>query len=75
MGAAAAQAAAATIAPQPTLYIHGADDGCMGLDAIGPVTDFLSAGSRMVVIEGAGHFAHVERPGEVNEHIIAFLTT
>ena len=27
-------------------------------------------GSEMVVIEGAGHFLHVERPDEVNDHII-----
>jgi pimeloyl-ACP methyl ester carboxylesterase len=73
--AAAAQAAAGTVAPQPTLYVHGADDGCMGLESIGPVTDFLSPGSEMVVIEGAGHFAHVERPAEVNGHIVRFLTS
>ncbi|MGH8995844.1 MAG: alpha/beta fold hydrolase [Acidimicrobiales bacterium] len=71
--AAAAQAAAGTTAPQPTLYLHGADDGCMGLDAIGPVTDFLSEGSKMVVVEGTGHFLHVEKPDEVNDHIVAFL--
>jgi pimeloyl-ACP methyl ester carboxylesterase len=72
--AAAAQAAAGSVAPQPTLYIHGAQDGCMGIETIGPVSDFLSDGSKMVVIEGAGHFAHVERPAEVNNHILAFLT-
>ncbi len=72
--AAAAQAAAGTTSPQPTLYLHGADDGCMGLDTIGPVTEFLAPGSEMVVIEGAGHFLHVERPDEVNDHIIGFLT-
>ena len=49
--AAAAQAAAGTVAPQPTLYLHGADDGCMGIDTIGPVTDFLAPGSEMVVVE------------------------
>jgi len=27
-----------------------------------------------VVIEGAGHFLHVERPDEVNDHIIRFIT-
>lgn len=72
--AATAQAAAASVAPQPTLYLHGADDGCMGIDTIGPVTDFLAPGSEMVVVEGAGHFLHVERPGEVNDHIIRFVT-
>ncbi len=72
--AAAAQAAAGTTAPQPTLYLHGADDGCMGLGTIGPVMEFLAPGSEMAVIEGAGHFLHVERPDEVNDRIIGFLT-
>ncbi len=72
--AAAAQAAGGTIAPQPTLYLHGADDGCMGVDIIGPVTDFLAPGSELVVMEGAGHFLHVERPDDVNDHIVRFVT-
>ena len=45
----------------------------MGIETIGPVTDFLAPGSEMVVVEGAGHFLHVERPDEVNDHIIRFL--
>jgi pimeloyl-ACP methyl ester carboxylesterase len=73
--AAAAQTAAGTVAPQPTLYLHGADDGCMGIDTIGPVTDFLAPGSEMAVIDGAGHFLHVERPDEVNGHILRFLSS
>jgi pimeloyl-ACP methyl ester carboxylesterase len=72
--AAEAQAAGGTVAPQPTLYLHGADDGCMGIDTIGPVADFLSPGSEMVVVEGAGHFLHLERPDEVNGHILRFLS-
>jgi pimeloyl-ACP methyl ester carboxylesterase len=73
--AAAAQAAGGTVAPQPTLYLHGADDGCMGIDTIGPVSEFLPPGSEVVVVEGAGHFLHVEQPDLVNDHIIGFLTT
>ncbi len=72
--AASAQAASAVPGPQPTLYLHGRDDGCLGIDIVGPVTDFLAPGSEMVVIDGAGHFLHVERPDEVNEHIIRFVT-
>ncbi|MGH9081240.1 MAG: alpha/beta fold hydrolase [Acidimicrobiales bacterium] len=72
--AAAAQAAAGTTAPQATLYLHGADDGCMGIDTVGSVTDHLAPGSAMVVVEGAGHFLHLERPDLVGDHIIEFVT-
>ncbi len=71
--AAAAQASAETIAPQPMLYLHGAADGCMGLDIIGPVTDFMAPGSELVVVQGAGHFLHLEKPDEVNDHVMRFL--
>ncbi len=71
--AVAAQAAAGTVPPQPTLYLHGSDDGCMGIDIIGPVTDYLAPGSEMAVVEGAGHFLHLERPDQVNDRIIEFL--
>ncbi len=71
--AAAALAAAGTVAPQPTLYLHGADDGCMALGIIGPVTDHLAPGSELVIVEGAGHFLLVERPDEVNDTILDFL--
>lgn len=70
----AAQAAALTMAPQPTLYLHGADDGCMGVETIGPVNDFLAPGSETAVVEGAGHFLHLEQPDEVNDRIVRFVT-
>lgn len=72
--AAAALAASSTVPPQPALYLHGTDDGCMGIDAMGPVTDFLAPGSRMVVVDGAGHFAHLEQPDLVGDAVVTFLT-
>ncbi len=72
--AAAAQAAGGTTAPQPTLYLHGDRCGCIGLEVIGPVTEFLAPGSEMVVVANAGHFLHVEKPDEVNGHILRFLS-
>jgi pimeloyl-ACP methyl ester carboxylesterase len=72
--AAAAQAAAGTIAPQPALYLHGTDDGCMGIDIIGPVADFLAPGSKVVAVERAGHFLHLERPDLVGDNIVEFVT-
>jgi pimeloyl-ACP methyl ester carboxylesterase len=69
------QAAAAQPPPQPTLYLHGADDGCIGralAEAAGP---FLPAeGSRVEIVEGAGHFLHLERPDEVNRLVLDFLS-
>ena len=41
--AAAGAQAAGNRRPQPTLYLHGADDGCMGIDMIGPVTELRPA--------------------------------
>jgi pimeloyl-ACP methyl ester carboxylesterase len=72
--AAAAAAAGETPPPQPTLYLHGAADGCMGIEIIGPVTDHLGPGSELVVVDDAGHFLHLERPEVVNAHILGFLT-
>ncbi|MHB8438813.1 MAG: alpha/beta fold hydrolase [Acidimicrobiales bacterium] len=68
-----AQMAAGGQPPQPTLYLHGVDDGCLGIDCVGDVMPFLSAGSVHRNIEGAGHFLHLERPDEVNALILDFL--
>ena len=61
-------------APQPTLYLHGAADGCISVDLARRAERLLAPSSRMVVIEAAGHFSHLERPGEVNEHILAWVS-
>jgi pimeloyl-ACP methyl ester carboxylesterase len=45
----------------------------MGLDIIGPVADHLGPGSAVEVVEGAGHFFHLERPDVVNDLILGFL--
>jgi pimeloyl-ACP methyl ester carboxylesterase len=59
---------------QPTLYLHGRTDGCMGLEVAEMATAFLtSEGSRMEVVDDAGHFLHVERPDHVNGVVLDFL--
>ena len=61
-------------APQPTLYLHGTRDGCIGADLVRGAGEFLAPGSRLEFIEGAGHFLHVERPAEVNARILAWVS-
>jgi pimeloyl-ACP methyl ester carboxylesterase len=62
--------------PQPHLYLHGVDDGCIGSELGRKAADFLPVeGSRAVLIEGAGHFVQVEAPDVVNRHILEFLAS
>jgi pimeloyl-ACP methyl ester carboxylesterase len=68
-------AAAATMPPQPTLYLHGDQDGCMAVDLADDSLAFLSPGSRMEIVQGTGHFLHVEKPSEVNRLICDWLTS
>ena len=68
------QAATGGTPPQPSLYLHGRDDGCLGADLADGAEKFMSPGSRAVMIDGAGHFLHVERPTEVNRLIVDWVT-
>jgi pimeloyl-ACP methyl ester carboxylesterase len=60
----------ATSGPQPTLYLHGSRDGCIDPALVADAERYLATGSRMRVIEGAGHFLHVEQPSAVNDEIL-----
>ena len=60
--------------PQPTLYLHGSADGCIGVDLARGAERLLAPSSRMIVIERAGHFLHLEQPAEVNAHILAWIS-
>jgi pimeloyl-ACP methyl ester carboxylesterase len=68
------QTAALAPTPRPTLYLHGRDDQCMLLSSMGSPLDFMAEGSRVEVIDDAGHFLHVERPDIVNRAILDFVT-
>jgi pimeloyl-ACP methyl ester carboxylesterase len=58
---------------QPTLYLHGTDDGCMTSDVVDEALDALPAGSRAERIDGAGHFLQYEQPERVTGLIMEFL--
>ena len=70
---AAEHAALLRTAPQPTLYLHGDRDGCIDVALVADAQNHLAQDSRMEVIEGVGHFLHVERPRAVNERILAWI--
>lgn len=57
----------------PTLYLHGADDGCLEPAFADGLVDRLPVGSRVHSVAGAGHFLQVERPEVVNDLVAGFL--
>jgi pimeloyl-ACP methyl ester carboxylesterase len=58
---------------QPTLYLHGANDGCLSAGLGQGAEAYLGPGSRHVVVPGTGHFLHLEAPGAVIREIIDFV--
>jgi len=68
------QAAAQQDPPQPTLYLHGADDGCIGAEVAEFAATQAPGNIRVGIIDGCGHFLHVERPDVVNDEIMEFLS-
>jgi pimeloyl-ACP methyl ester carboxylesterase len=69
------QAKATAFPPQPTLYLHGAQDGCIGVEVAHTAAAQAPAHVRTEIVEGAGHFMNRERPDEVADLVIAHLTS
>lgn len=69
-----AQAAAFALPPQPLLYLHGRNDGCMSPWIAETTPSVLTvAGSRAEMVDDAGHFLQLEQPAVVNRLILDFL--
>jgi pimeloyl-ACP methyl ester carboxylesterase len=73
---AAAEAAGNGWVPVPAMYLHGADDECIGADMVAPdeMKDVCPAGLEVEIMPGVGHFLHLEEPERVNRRIVGFLT-
>ncbi|MTV27567.1 alpha/beta hydrolase [Nitriliruptoraceae bacterium ZYF776] len=60
--------------PQPHLVLHGRDDGCIGAEVADATVGRLPhPASEVVVLDGVGHFLHLEAPDEVGARIVAHL--
>ena len=70
------EAAASGLVPVPSLYLHGADDDCVGPDMVAAdeMKNLFPAGIDVEIVPGVGHFLHLEDPGTVNRRIVDFLT-
>jgi len=60
---------------QPTLYLHGADDGAFLADRVAESSQHLSVDSQVAVLPGVGHFLHLEQPDVVNKRVIEWATS
>ena len=69
-----AQAAAAGQPTQPLLYLHGRNDGCIGLEVAEDARADVADNVTIEIVEDAGHFLHVEQPAKVNARIVEFLS-
>ncbi|OBI85121.1 alpha/beta fold hydrolase [Mycobacterium asiaticum] len=72
----AEQEALATFVPPaiPTLYLHGSDDGGLGAEVVADAVQHLPApGSKFEMIDGTGHFLHLEKPDLIADRIRGWL--
>ncbi|HVX68452.1 MAG TPA: alpha/beta hydrolase [Mycobacteriales bacterium] len=59
--------------PHPTLYLHGNEDGAFLVEGIAGTDKHLSEDSRVEIIDGTGHFLHLEKPAAVNRMILDWI--
>ncbi len=59
---------------QPTLYLHGRNDGCIGVE-VAESARAMAPWATIEIVDDAGHFLQLEQPEIVNRRVIEFLTS
>jgi pimeloyl-ACP methyl ester carboxylesterase len=57
----------------PALFLMGADDGCFTPDRSRASLEHCSGEARVEILDGVGHFLHVEAPQRVNRLVLEWL--
>lgn len=58
---------------QPTLYLHGRDDGCIGVE-VAEMGAQMCPWATVEIVDDAGHFLQLEQPDAINARIVDHLT-
>lgn len=59
----------------PALYLHGRNDGCIGVEIVEGAGDHLQhERSRVEIVDGVGHFLQLEDPETFNRLVVDFVT-
>jgi len=59
----------------PLLMLAGADDGCIAAEHFADAERGLAPGSRVEVVPNAGHFMHLDLPGEIARRVLDWFST
>lgn len=57
----------------PTLYLHGANDGCMAASLSDGMEAMFTGGFQRMIVPNSGHFLQLEQPRVVEDAIVGFL--
>ncbi len=58
---------------QPVLYLHGENDGCIGIEVARDAASKAPANARVELVAHAGHFMQLEQPEKVNQLILNWI--
>lgn len=57
----------------PSLWFMGDEDGCVAVDQMNGLERSFTQTVTLVIVDGAGHFPHCEKPAVVYESLLPFL--